>query len=125
MGKGIAIAVGLAAALLSASLSARPEQPAWTVCFTPGQDCTAVVVNQITVARRSILVQAYSFTSIPILAALKAAHARGVDVEVIPDKSSARVSKSGSRYSAARTSAMPEFRSGSTPASPSRTVKSW
>ena len=37
----------------------------------------------------------------PILIALKAAHARGVDVEVIVDKSSARVSKSGSRYSAA------------------------
>jgi phosphatidylserine/phosphatidylglycerophosphate/cardiolipin synthase-like enzyme len=47
------------------------------------------------------LVQAYSFTSAPILSALKAAHARGVDVEVIVDKTSARVSKSGSRYSAA------------------------
>ena len=37
----------------------------------------------------------------PILSALKAAHARGVDVEVIVDKTSARQSKSGSRYSAA------------------------
>jgi phosphatidylserine/phosphatidylglycerophosphate/cardiolipin synthase-like enzyme len=37
---------------------------------------------------------------VPILSALKAAHARGVDVEVIVDKTSARQSKSGSRYSA-------------------------
>lgn len=37
----------------------------------------------------------------PILAALKAAHDRGIDVRVIVDKTSARVSKSGSRYSAA------------------------
>ena len=37
----------------------------------------------------------------PILAALKAAHARGVDVAVIVDKTPARQSKSGSRYSAA------------------------
>lgn len=37
----------------------------------------------------------------PILGALTAAHARGVDVEVIVGESSARVSKSGLRYSAA------------------------
>jgi phosphatidylserine/phosphatidylglycerophosphate/cardiolipin synthase-like enzyme len=43
----------------------------------------------------------YSFTSVPILPALKRAHDRGVDVEVIVDKTSARPSKSGSRYSAA------------------------
>jgi phosphatidylserine/phosphatidylglycerophosphate/cardiolipin synthase-like enzyme len=60
-----------------------------------------MVVQEIATAQQQILVQAYSFTSVPILAALKAAHARGVDVEVIIDKSSARVSKSGSRYSAA------------------------
>ena len=72
-----------------------------TVCFTPGQDCTDLVVSEIAHAKREILVQAYSFTSVPILAALKAAHGRGVDVGVIVDKSSARQSKSGSRYSAA------------------------
>jgi len=38
---------------------------------------------------------------VPILAARKVAHARGVDVEVIVDKASARQSKSGSWYSAA------------------------
>jgi phosphatidylserine/phosphatidylglycerophosphate/cardiolipin synthase-like enzyme len=58
-------------------------------------------VGQIAAARHQILVQAYSFTSVPILSALRAAHARGVDVEVIVDKTSAGVSKSGSHYSAA------------------------
>jgi phosphatidylserine/phosphatidylglycerophosphate/cardiolipin synthase-like enzyme len=91
----------MAATLLAAStLGAQSQQPAWQVCFTPGQDCTGLVVGEIDAARRSILVQAYSFTSVPILAALKSAHARGVDVEVIVNKSSARVGKSGSRYSA-------------------------
>jgi phosphatidylserine/phosphatidylglycerophosphate/cardiolipin synthase-like enzyme len=59
------------------------------------------VVSEIGSAQHQILVQAYSFTSTPILAALRAAHLRGVEVEVILDKSSARASKSGSRYSAA------------------------
>jgi phosphatidylserine/phosphatidylglycerophosphate/cardiolipin synthase-like enzyme len=81
--------------------AALAEGPAWQVCFTPGGACTDLVVSEIAGAQKQILVQAYSFTSVPILAALKAAHARGVDVEVIVDKSSARQSKSGSRYSAA------------------------
>jgi phosphatidylserine/phosphatidylglycerophosphate/cardiolipin synthase-like enzyme len=76
-------------------------EPAWHVCFTPGQDCTELIVSEIAQARSEILVQAYSFTSVPILSALKAAHDRGVDVRVIVDKTSARISKSGSRYSAA------------------------
>src|SRR6516164_11210831 len=88
------------AILLLATPAVALADPA-QVCFTPGQDCTGLVVQEITAARQQILVQAYSFTSVPILSALKAARARGVDVEVIVDKTSARVSKSGSRYSAA------------------------
>jgi phosphatidylserine/phosphatidylglycerophosphate/cardiolipin synthase-like enzyme len=101
MSRGFATAAALAAALLSIAPPALAEPPAWQVCFTPGQDCTGLVVAEIASAHRSILVQAYSFTSVPILAALKAAYARGVDVKVIVDKTSARLSKSGSRYSAA------------------------
>jgi phosphatidylserine/phosphatidylglycerophosphate/cardiolipin synthase-like enzyme len=86
--------------VLQAPAAAGPEA-SWQVCFTPGQDCTGLVVAQIAGAKRSILVQAYSFTSVPILAALKAAHGRGVDVEVIVDKSTARTCPSGSRYNAA------------------------
>jgi phospholipase D len=81
--------------------AAAADQANWQVCFTPGQDCTGLIVSKIDRAQGSIRVQAYSFTSVPILSALKRAHDRGVDVEVIVDKTSARPSKSGSRYSAA------------------------
>ena len=87
--------------LLVAFMPASGWADTSTVCFTPGQDCTDLVVSEIANAKQQILVQAYSFTSVAILAALKAAHGRGVDVEVIVDKSSARQSTSGSRYSAA------------------------
>ena len=56
-------------------------------CFTPGQDCTSVIVDHIAKAQRDILVQAYSFTSAPILDAIKAAQGRGVRVLVVLDKS--------------------------------------
>ncbi len=87
--------------LVLAQAPAFAEQSAWRVCFTPGQDCTGLIVTEIAGARSEILVQAYNFTSTPILSAMKAAHARGVDVEVIVDRTSAKVSKSGSHYSAA------------------------
>jgi phosphatidylserine/phosphatidylglycerophosphate/cardiolipin synthase-like enzyme len=101
MSRRFAIAATLALALLSIAPPALAEPLTWQVCFTPGQDCTGLIFDEIAGARRSILVQAYSFTSVPVLAALKAAYARGVDVEAILDKSSARVSKSRSRYRAA------------------------
>lgn len=67
------------------------------VCFTPGQDCTGVIVAALNQARRTVLVQAYSFTSAPIANALVDAHKRGVDVRVILDKS-----QRSERYSSAR-----------------------
>ncbi len=57
------------------------------VCFTPGGACTDVVVDQIASAQQQVLVQAYSFTSPEIVTALAAAKRRGVDVQVILDKS--------------------------------------
>jgi phosphatidylserine/phosphatidylglycerophosphate/cardiolipin synthase-like enzyme len=58
-----------------------------TVCFTPGENCTELIVHALGEAKSSILVQAYSFTSAPIAKALLDAHKRGVWVEVILDKS--------------------------------------
>jgi phosphatidylserine/phosphatidylglycerophosphate/cardiolipin synthase-like enzyme len=58
-----------------------------TVCFTPGGNCTEQIVKALGEAQRSILVQAYSFTSAPIAKALLEAHTRGVQVQVILDKS--------------------------------------
>jgi phosphatidylserine/phosphatidylglycerophosphate/cardiolipin synthase-like enzyme len=58
-----------------------------TVCFTPGGNCTDTIVQALTQAKRTILVQAYSFTAAPIAKALLDAHKRGVQVQVILDKS--------------------------------------
>ena len=55
--------------------------------FSPNGGCTQAVVEQLNGATKSVLVQAYSFTSAPIARALVDAHKRGVDVEVILDKS--------------------------------------
>ncbi len=56
------------------------------VCFTPGQDCTTMLVDAINGAQKSIEVQAYGFTAYPIAKALVSAKERGLDVEVILDK---------------------------------------
>jgi len=58
-----------------------------TVCFTPGGNCTAFIVQALHTAKRSVLVQAYSFTSVPIAKALLDAYKRSVQVQVILDKS--------------------------------------
>lgn len=70
------------------------------VFFSPRGGCTDAICNQIAKARKSILVQAYSFTSQPISDALIAAHARGIEVIAILDKSN----------TTARASAMPQIR---------------
>jgi phospholipase D len=56
-------------------------------CFVPAERCAPRIVAAIDAARESIRVQAYGFTSRPILKALAAAHRRGVDVQVIVDRS--------------------------------------
>lgn len=66
----------------------------YQVCFTPQNDCTALVVNTINQAKTSIDVQAYSFTSAPIIKALSEAEGRGVKVDILLDKSNV-----SSRYS--------------------------
>lgn len=64
------------------------------VCFTPGGHCTDMIVRAIDCAHHSIDVQAYSFTSKPIVAALVNAERRGVSVDVLLDKSNVRQSHS-------------------------------
>ena len=65
-------------------------------CFTPGQDCTGMIVDQVDRATARVLVQAYGMTSEPIMQALAQAKRRGVDVRVLLDKSNEQ-----ERYSAA------------------------
>jgi phosphatidylserine/phosphatidylglycerophosphate/cardiolipin synthase-like enzyme len=71
-----------------ASTATQPSTSCGTiVCFTPGGNCTDLIVHTLGEAQRTIPVQAYSFTSAPIAKALLDAHTRGVQVQVILDKS--------------------------------------
>jgi phosphatidylserine/phosphatidylglycerophosphate/cardiolipin synthase-like enzyme len=57
------------------------------VCFTPGGPCTDLLVATLAKAKQQVLVQAYQLTAQPIAQALINAKARGIDVDVILDKS--------------------------------------
>ena len=61
--------------------------PPIAVYFSPKGGCTEAAVKEINAARPTILVQAYSFTSAPIAKALVDANKRGVQIQVILDKS--------------------------------------
>lgn len=71
--------------VLSPSTTTTPSVV--TVCFTPGGRCTDANVHVLSDAKRSTLVQAYSFTSTSIAKALLDAHKRGIQVQVILDRS--------------------------------------
>jgi phosphatidylserine/phosphatidylglycerophosphate/cardiolipin synthase-like enzyme len=72
------------------------------VCFSPHGECTSAIIKELEKANNSILVQAYSFTSVPIAEALVNAHKRGVKVEVILDKSRKAEKKSSAPFLSAR-----------------------
>ena len=57
------------------------------VYFSPNGGCTEAIINEISHAKSEILIQAYSFTSVPIAKALVSAHKKGINVEIILDKS--------------------------------------
>jgi len=55
--------------------------------FSPNGGCTEAITREIDKAKTEILVQAYSFTSVPIAKALLEAKKRGVKIEAVLDKS--------------------------------------
>jgi phospholipase D len=57
------------------------------VRFSPKGNCTQLIREAIAKARKTILVQAYSFTSPSIANALIAAHQRGIEVRILVDRS--------------------------------------
>lgn len=60
----------------------------YVLCFVPdGASCERLLIDSINNTKKSLLIQAYSFTSVPIAGAVEAAHKRGVKVRVILDKS--------------------------------------
>jgi len=79
----------VAAALLLLALATPADAAEIRTCFTPGEDCTSVIVSEIGATKTEVLVQAYSFTSPEIVKALADAKQRGVDVWVIIDRTAA------------------------------------
>jgi phosphatidylserine/phosphatidylglycerophosphate/cardiolipin synthase-like enzyme len=61
--------------------------PSFAVFFSPKGGCQETVVQLVKGARREILIQAYSFTSEPLTAALVEAKKRGVHVDILLDRS--------------------------------------
>ena len=57
------------------------------VYFSPNGRCTEAAVAEINKAQKTIIFEAYNFTSPQILGALMAAHARGVSIQAIYDRS--------------------------------------
>lgn len=55
--------------------------------FSPDGGCEQAIVREIDHARSEILIQAYSFTNVPIAKALLSANKRGVRIEALLDKS--------------------------------------
>lgn len=62
-------------------------EPQISVYFSPHGGCTEAIVQAIGHSKKSILVEAYSFTSTPIAKALIAAHQRQARVHVLLDQS--------------------------------------
>ena len=75
----------LAAPALAAPAVPAPAQPRWAVYFSPQGGCTEAIVAAVGQARRFLHIEAYIFTSQPILKAVIAAQTRGVKVAVILD----------------------------------------
>ncbi len=82
--------------LSAAQFSNHVQNADISVYFSPHGGCTEAIVHAIEAAQRSIYVQAYTFTSAPIARALRDARRRGLDVQVLLDKS-----QQSERYSAA------------------------
>lgn len=70
------------------------------VYFSPNGGCTEAVVKEINQAKSEILIQAYSFTSKEIAAALIKAHNKGIRVEAILDKSNRSAKYSAGDFTA-------------------------
>ena len=83
--------LALAFVSVAAHAQTRPADPVLArgsvqVAFTPWDDAEGMVVEAIAGASRQILVQAFSFTSRNIAAALIAARRRGIEVRVLADR---------------------------------------
>ena len=99
--------LGLALAWLNLVPAMAREQPNYpptpaqvSVCFVPANVCDRGIAAAIAQSTRTIRVQAYGFSSPPILQALATAKKRGVEVAILLDKSNARGKYSGATFMA-------------------------
>jgi phosphatidylserine/phosphatidylglycerophosphate/cardiolipin synthase-like enzyme len=86
----LALGAGLLASCDRPSPSAGPtvpQQGTVLVYFSPKGGCTDAIVKEIGLAQRTLDIQAYSFTSVPIAQAVAAATERGVAVRAVLDVS--------------------------------------
>lgn len=63
------------------------QQIQCSVSFTPYENCTQKIVDEINKAKNEILIQTYSFTSKPIIEALINKHKNGIKIIIIADNS--------------------------------------
>ncbi len=73
-----------------------PSTGSAEVFFSPNGGATEAIVREIEAAKSEVLVQAYSFTSVPIAQALLNAKKRGIRIEAVLDRS-----QRSERYTAA------------------------
>lgn len=74
--------------VVPAGYTAFSPRASYALCFVPdGAPCQTLLIDTINATRRTLRIQAYSFTSVPIAQAVKHARDRGVDVRVIVDQS--------------------------------------
>ncbi len=88
----------LAVALADGAAGDRYYPARAAVRFSPRGGCTAAIVREIRNARREVRLQAYSFTSAPIAAALRDAAKRGVRVTALLDRSNQSRRYSGATF---------------------------
>lgn len=84
------IAIAASLALSTTAHAGEPVTAKISVCFTPAEQCESRIIGEIDRAQSSIRVQAYGFTSLPIIHALQRAAGRGVEVLAILDKTNER-----------------------------------
>lgn len=82
-----ASAVALPAAAQAPAAASASGPPVLTTCFTPGQNCEAMIVKQIDGAKSEVLLQTYKFTNKAIVQAMRRARDRGVNVRMLLDDS--------------------------------------
>jgi phospholipase D len=70
------------------------------MCFTPGEACLPLILEEIHKAKSTIFLQAYSMTSKPISEALVMAKKRNVEIFVLLDKSQEKDTRSSTFYMA-------------------------